>query len=888
MLPTSLNQINQTPNHSPANARQRNTPLAALPNRPGLALLMVFVLLALATASLRATIPAAAKADPRFGLGYLVVTYYPGVTTNDSGDCTAGIQAAINDASAINQAFGALQLWRCSTNLVAPVRPLAVFFPPGTYRVSDTLQCYQWWDTNRCLGAYHTVLGSTAGASRPLIKLAAGAAKYQNSSAPRPIIAFNGWLQQPGGPYPPVTVTDPMNAPRGYKDEPGYDMTAGLRNFDFDCNSNPGAIGVVMSGAQNVSIENVKVLATNAFAGFCELPGAGGVAANLEAAGGQYGVIQGSRFYGDLPGMGLQSTAGPVVAGLTLENQTVAAILYGELCSPMTVAGFKITNSQGIRISNYPWATSYGVLTMMDGQIGINNAANPAAIDNRAAGKDLYLRNVYISGTTNLVKSGAYVTTGSGTWSYLAEYAYNDEDYWAETDDNYRQGLINSYSLINGIVKNWITPFPISPKLTTNSGPPPADLVSRHLWQSYPSYNGAANDPLTVVVSTNLGCNNFNDSTVALQTSIDLASTNPAYGGRVFLPAGIYYITNTLTLHTNTVLLGVGRSMSCIQAAQAWRPTSNVTVIRTEDSATATTTLAYLSVTSRYINYPDSETNYSRFNIITWQAGANSLVVGVAPMDPWTVYPTCWPRSVLIFTNHGGGKWYGLVVGRYGESNPAFRRVKLVGTTQPLWFYSLNMESGPSDVDGEMTGAANVRILGMKREGGGNEWVISNSTNIAAYGYGWGGTDGGPSSSLYQVLGTSTNVLLGNLAAGGGYLSTGNTVYEALTGLPVTNVLWPKHISLYKRGEINDTNMFVVVGGSPPAVPSNLTADAVSSSQINLAWNDVGYELGYKLERKTNGGSYSQIASPGRQCGELHRHGPECRHDVLLPGGGHQ
>ena len=50
-----------------------------------------------------------------------------------------------------------------------------------------------------------------------------------------------------------------------------------------------------MSGAQNVSIENVKVLATNAFAGFCELPGAGGAAANLEVAGGRYGVIQGSE-----------------------------------------------------------------------------------------------------------------------------------------------------------------------------------------------------------------------------------------------------------------------------------------------------------------------------------------------------------------------------------------------------------------------------------------------------------------------------------------------------------------------------------------------------------------------------------------------------------------
>jgi hypothetical protein len=48
-------------------------------------------------ANLFATIPAAAKSDPRYGLGYLVVTYYPGVNTNGTGDCRAGIQEALNE-----------------------------------------------------------------------------------------------------------------------------------------------------------------------------------------------------------------------------------------------------------------------------------------------------------------------------------------------------------------------------------------------------------------------------------------------------------------------------------------------------------------------------------------------------------------------------------------------------------------------------------------------------------------------------------------------------------------------------------------------------------------------------------------------------------------------
>jgi regulation of enolase protein 1 (concanavalin A-like superfamily) len=54
-------------------------------------------------------------------------------------------------------------------------------------------------------------------------------------------------------------------------------------------------------------------------------------------------------------------------------------------------------------------------------------------------------------------------------------------------------------------------------------------------------------------------------------------------------------------------------------------------------------------------------------------------------------------------------------------------------------------------------------------------------------------------------------------------------------------------------------------GGGPvtsPAAPSGLSASAVSSSQINLAWTDnADNESGFKIERKTGGGSFSQIGT---------------------------
>ncbi|MCI0535164.1 MAG: fibronectin type III domain-containing protein, partial [Verrucomicrobiales bacterium] len=47
---------------------------------------------------------------------------------------------------------------------------------------------------------------------------------------------------------------------------------------------------------------------------------------------------------------------------------------------------------------------------------------------------------------------------------------------------------------------------------------------------------------------------------------------------------------------------------------------------------------------------------------------------------------------------------------------------------------------------------------------------------------------------------------------------------------------------------------------APPAVPTGLTATAVSSSQINLSWNDVSNETGYRVKRSTtSGGPYSQV-----------------------------
>jgi subtilisin family serine protease len=60
-------------------------------------------------------------------------------------------------------------------------------------------------------------------------------------------------------------------------------------------------------------------------------------------------------------------------------------------------------------------------------------------------------------------------------------------------------------------------------------------------------------------------------------------------------------------------------------------------------------------------------------------------------------------------------------------------------------------------------------------------------------------------------------------------------------------------------------NAFAAVGSILPAAPSNLTATAISSSQIDLLWTDNSYsETGFKIERKIGDtGTYSQAATVG-------------------------
>lgn len=53
-------------------------------------------------------------------------------------------------------------------------------------------------------------------------------------------------------------------------------------------------------------------------------------------------------------------------------------------------------------------------------------------------------------------------------------------------------------------------------------------------------------------------------------------------------------------------------------------------------------------------------------------------------------------------------------------------------------------------------------------------------------------------------------------------------------------------------------------GGSPPSTPANLAAHAHSTTEVMLTWTDANGETGYRIERRTLGGAFVEVATaPG-------------------------
>ncbi|HYG38138.1 MAG TPA: fibronectin type III domain-containing protein, partial [Cytophagales bacterium] len=211
------------------------------------------------------------------------------------------------------------------------------------------------------------------------------------------------------------------------------------------------------------------------------------------------------------------------------------------------------------------------------------------------------------------------------------------------------------------------------------------------------------------------------------------------------------------------------------------------------------------------------EDNY----ILEWSADGN---------DPWTAFPAIDPNT-LTFSHTG-----------LAENTTYYYRLTAVNAEGPSGYATANATTlatipvTPANLTATTASSTQINL----------SWD-NNATNETGYIIEGGTTAGGPYT---QIATTGANVTT--------YQNTGlsgNTTYYYI--VKATNSAGASSAS----NEASATTPAVVT--VPPA-PANLTATAISSTRIDLEWDDTPNETGYIIERgTTTGGPYTEIATTG-------------------------
>ena len=675
-------------------------------------------------------------------LGYADVTLF-GADPVGVNDSTVSIQQAIDYAYDNN---------------------MAVFFPSGTYLVSDTLKSMQPANVDDDLRPGHVLIGSTVG-SKPVIKLKDYAAGFQDASvsdSPTTLKAVVHFWRQ--------NVND-INDYNPENESASLDFNQVFRGIDIDLGTgNPGAVGIRHRGAEGSAIQDVKITATGGFAGVYNLLGSGGSLTDVEVVGGRYGIYA------------PWAQPAPLITGLKLSGQTDYSILYKQW-TPITIVGFNITKETGpiTYTEQYGGHVGTGNMSFVDGTIEIlSGGSYTTAVQN--TDRTIYMKNVYIKGAGSIVSN-----TGDGSalsvsnpliWNRVNEYSYNK---------NYTDPV----KLINGIkTNNTLT------DVVNGSEAPPADLISRHVWPGGAAFGSFENPGVVNVKDYGAKGDGVTDDTQAIRNAV-------AAGDKVFLPRGNYKVSGTITLGSNTQLFGVAKHLSILKPI-GWMEALETPVVTTVNDTEATTAIADFKV----------ELYYSDYHIqgVKWMAGRNSI-----SKDVWVrlIADVNRPeqnqvlRRTLI-TGNGGGRWYNI----FGEvswdsGHPDSRQVMIEGRTQPLTIYMFQTQYHKSAMISEIKNAFNVTVYALKAETllnpGSYTGVlpivlgISNSANITVITQS-GTAEESTGESIVQVT-DSNNVTIANMARWNAPYYPANTWYYVketykgvTTGIDATGI-----VSLFKR-----------------------------------------------------------------------------------------
>ncbi len=690
-------------------------------------------------------------------LGYVDVTAPPfSADPTGNNDCTTIIQTAI---------------------YFARENQMVLYFPPGTYLVSNTLNCPagQYPANGRTVARnrYYpcVLLGSSQGAATLILK----PNTFTTSANPQPVVNFFSWdtniSDYPANPTAPILQNN-VNFNQMFK---GINITIG--------SDNSGAEGISMQAAQGTSIQDVTIDATNGYCGVQGGAGSGGSDFNVTVKGGQVGVY----FNAAQPA--------PTIGNFTLTNQSKNAIYYAGR-QALTVVGCNIQfNGTGQAVvagsstQNFP----QGELSMIDSTITLSNNQTVFGGTSNA-----YLNNVYIKGSNTLAKWGSTNVSlpgGGSGWVQIQQYAHQQ----ASEPQTFTNGTFTYSSPIylNGSVQG-------TDLLTTQTvSAPPSNLLSKHIWgDNFPILNlDDVNSPTfnaTYINVKDYGAlgDGASDDTTEIQQAINDASQQNKI---IFLPKGYYEVLQTLNLPANTQLLGTYLCYSIIQAKTGGKfdnSSAPQPIIQTANDANANTILAFLGL--------DTAKSVGGY-LLNWEAGSQSIFRSVLTNYSMNNNPYLNAPLVLI-TGNGGGSWYNFNSDTSHNMGPNYRHISVQGTNQPLYFYQCNPEHSRGNSNMDILNSKDVYIYGLKSEGNQPILTIENSDQVAVYGYGGNATAlpypgplpiPSPNFASLFVISNTPDYLLANLVDSP-RTTGGSLTYYAGVGL--TPDVWTM---LYDYNDIN-------------------------------------------------------------------------------------
>ncbi len=813
--------------------------------------------------------------------GYVLAIDYD-VDPTGTEDSWAGLQAAIDYAVLVK-------------------KPL--YISSGTYLVSQTIRIYTydpWYAPNlnsQNTRKNHYIQGNSI--SRPVIKLMPGATNFQDVNTPYPVICQRSFAALNANAVTELWPTDPFGLPADTRDFSGTGFNNRLSFVDIDTNQNPGAVGIHWSTAQDTNLTDVRIVATGSFIGMNGAGGTQGVA-NIEIEGGQYGWTCRKIRTAEVGSGSCQS-------GFKVYNQTVACIEVGDF-TPITFVGFHFKKPAGGVVVDWPAAynanmTRNSTPVFIDGVI-----ESPSGIVFDNPGATMYIRNVYVTGSNDLIKSGAQSTvTGTGTWKRIAEYAYTNQSGVAGpfVADQYN---LKHWSLINGTKAS--TPEPATTIENNVAAPSAVTMVAKHTSPLLPRIdNGTYCDvrDYGAVAYNPSNWNGIDWSKLIYQSWYDpytgmpdaraginaaIAAAEAAGHNRVFLPRGIWYVSGPIELRAHTQLFGTGTKTSCIAIHHTWAPTTGRPyVVTTPSDVGGTASMNNMQInTIRILGTRDANGIYSgdRFSHVLWRVGRYSFTSGVVTDHQY--YDEGQPtqdRQIWTFNGGGGGRHWFLQRDGRGNCNPALRVILADGTTEPLSFYGPSMETGKSRAldatlwapaaNLEVRNARNVRVYNTKREGNAATIWVNSSTNIAHYGAGvqqvttYGESYFGGRKAFMAVTGASSNILFGVSTVQQALYpaTTTDTVREIITGLAESTIVWQEGLSLYKRGTIDDSAMVHTVTATPPVVQaatfiiptSNVTTTRLFDGASSSGFNGASWVTTGGVTRRPQAGDIIELAA---------------------------